>query len=131
MEIRDVDDWVDQAATLPIESFYPSAVSQYTGIPITEVFERLVYLAEDKQLKLRFEIRCPSYECARTADTVDVIPDFNAGDQLAKCTVCGEFELTPNLIFPVFEFDPSYRARMKSKKKLPTHVMRLRPVALY
>lgn len=122
-DIRDVDDWVDVAAGLPIETFYPSAVAKATGIPLPAVFERLLFLARDERIILRYQVRCPSYDCVRTIETLDRFPDNVP--LMGKCDVCGEeFEVRFDMIFPVFGFTPEYRERIRSKKKLQTRLVK-------
>ena len=38
----DVDDWVENAASLPVKRFYPSAVASATGLPLKQSFPKIV-----------------------------------------------------------------------------------------
>ncbi|WP_058830691.1 hypothetical protein [Paenibacillus polymyxa] len=126
-DIWDVDDWVENAASLPVRRFYPSAVANFTGLPLEQVFTRLLHLVQGGALVLLYEIRCPEYDCARTVKTV-------SDKELLKfdfeCDIHGEFEVTPGMIFPVFEFNPEFKKRMISKKKRKSQPT-LKPALIY
>lgn len=122
----DVDDWVENAASLPVKRFYPSAVASATGLPLSKVFQRLLYLVQGDILVLLYEIRCPEYECMRTVKTLADLPE---SDISVVCSIHGEFECPPNMIFPVFEFNPEYKVQIKSKKKVKNRLA-LRPVMM-
>ncbi|MFM9278039.1 hypothetical protein [Paenibacillus jiagnxiensis] len=114
VDIWEIDDWVEIAATLPIKRFYPSAVAKATGIPLDQVFNRLLHLVKGEALILLYEIRCPEYDCVRTVGTIE---NLNTVDYLGHCGIHGSFELSPDSIFPVFEFNPIYKERIRAKKK--------------
>jgi len=112
----DVDDYVDTIATMPIRRFYPTAVAKSTGLPLHDVFERLLLLAKDEKLLLHWEIRCPGYECTRNMEIVD---DPNIAGQTVVCGICGdEVDISPDIMFPVFEVNPKYKERMSKKKPI-------------
>ncbi|MEK4188121.1 hypothetical protein [Paenibacillus sp. FSL L8-0494] len=113
-DIYEVDDWVDTVATLPIKRFYPSAVAAATGLPIEKVFNRLLFLVEGNILRILYEIRCPDYDCLRT---IKVVEDNDFESISGLCPLHGEFQLSADMIFPVFEIEPSFKKRSIAKKK--------------
>ncbi|CEP67906.1 Uncharacterized [Moorella glycerini] len=116
--VWDVDEWVRSISSLPIVSFYPTAVAKATGLPLTDVFNRLLYLVNDGKLRLLWEIRCPNYDCVRTLEIVDD-PKKIIGKSI-YCTSCGEEieEISSDNIFPAFQISPEYKARVIKKKRL-------------
>ncbi|ARF69543.1 hypothetical protein B7C51_20570 [Paenibacillus larvae subsp. pulvifaciens] len=118
-DLLDIDDWVEEAASLPIKSFYPTAVANATGLPLDVVFNRLLRLFEDKKIDLLYEIRCPEYECARVIKTVK---DFSEVELYQQCSIHGEFEINPDLIFPVFYINQDYKKRIIKKRKKPSSI---------
>jgi len=117
----DIDDAVADIAASRIIRFYPTYVAKVTGLPLSEVFERLLMLAKDGKLQLRWEIRCPRDGCARAVEIVDSMPSLS--DIVMEC-VCGEdIDVTGDLVFPVFEVCSDYKERLAqqvdhgSKKK--------------
>lgn len=114
-DIWDVDDWVDGMASLPVKRFYPTAVAQDTALPLKVAFDRLLQLVKDQKLLLLWEVRCPNYECIRT---INVVRDpYQVIGETINCNICGEeIEITPDLVFPVFELNPDYKERIRQKK---------------
>lgn len=110
-----VDDWVEEMATIAIEKFYPTAVAKDTGLPLQNVFERLLHLVKDGRLLLLWEIRCPNYECVRNIITTGDPSQFL--NRFIECNTCGEeIEVTPDIIFPVLKVTPEYKERVLQKK---------------
>ncbi len=106
----DIDDAVDDIAASRIVRFYPTYVAKLTGLPLSDVFERLLKLAKDGKLQLRWEIRCPRDGCARTVEIVDCMPSLS--DIVMECA-CGEdIDVTGELVFPVFEVCRDYKERL-------------------
>lgn len=121
-DLWDIDDWVEQAALLPIMKFYPSVVAADTGISVQDVFRRLLAFVEDGRLYIRWEIRCQSYGCARTIKEVDDVKEPIGS--LVRC-ICGEeYEIGPDILFPVFGFQNRYRQRTRQKAKKKQSLLR-------
>lgn len=111
--IRAVDRWVDQICRQHVNKFYPTAVSKATDLPLNQVFLRLLRLVDDEVLRIQWEIRCPNYVCMRTVETLTAPSDMFGTWML--CEYCGnEFEVTPEVIFPVFYVDSGYRDYIRS-----------------
>lgn len=109
----DVDDWISEIASTPVYRFYPTAVAKDTSLPLDEVFLYLLEAVKDERLFLYWEIRCPNLECVRSICINPV--KINSGE--ITCNICGEeIEITPDIVFPIFEITPDYRARMAQKK---------------
>lgn len=109
----DVNDWIDDIAALKVKKFYPTAVARDTSLPLKEVFEYLLEAVKDGKLNLFWEIRCPNLECIRT---IEISPEKDIAGGIV-CPLCGELiEITPDIIFPVFEVTDEYKERIKQKK---------------
>jgi len=113
--IWDIDDWVEEIASMDVKKFYPTAVAKDTGLPLQVVFEHLLSLTNSGKIILLWEIRCPNYECVRNIITTDN-PSLYIG-KIIDCRICGEeIEVTQNIIFPVFKVAPDYKDRVRQKK---------------
>lgn len=110
---REVDNWVESFAMLPLVKFYPGIVAKATNLPLKDVFNRLLFLANDNVLILSWEIICPNYDCVRTITTIDE-KEFTLNSS-ANCNVCGEVEISEENIFPSFRIDPCYKEYIKKK----------------
>ncbi|WP_054950649.1 hypothetical protein [Numidum massiliense] len=114
--VWEVEQWVNEQSLGPVARFYPTAVAKETEISLQDAFTVLMQLVETNKLRLLWEIRCPRYECART---VQVVAD--AAQLLGKivtCHVCGEeFDVAPDVVFPVFEICPEYKDYIKKNKR--------------
>lgn len=109
-----VDRWVDRKALGMIRGFYPTALLTEVDYPLHVVFERLLELVNDGKLHLKWEIRCPNYECHRTLDTVDTFPQT----EITYECLCGrEVDLSPDVIFPVFEITQEYRKDVRESRQ--------------
>lgn len=109
----EIDSWVERKALSLIKSFYPTVVSRETDLPLPIVFERLLELVKDKRLILKWEIRCPN--CFFSYEYMDELPIING--QAIECPHCGEeFELTTDVVFPVFEITPGYKSHVREKR---------------
>lgn len=106
-----VDLWVDEAATKPIKYFNPTIVAKETGLELPVTFERLLELVRDGKLLLQWEVRCP--DCFRA-----IIRDYDIEQSSVECFECGEIEITPDIIFPLFSLEPGYRDIIKKKRIL-------------
>lgn len=109
----DVNEWIDEVAASPVYRFYPTSVTKDTSLPLDEVFGYLLEAVKDGRLNLYWEIRCTNLECVRS---VSINPDkAETGD--VTCSICGEeIDITPDIVFPIFEITPEYRDRMSEKK---------------
>lgn len=113
--VWDIDDWVEQAACLPIKSFYPTQVAKDTELPIDIVFDRLLALVRDEKLLLFWEVRCPNYECFRNVTSTED-PDELLNHE-STCRICGEeFCITKDSIFPAFSVTETFKSRGKKKR---------------
>ncbi|NMM52050.1 hypothetical protein [Paenibacillus aquistagni] len=126
--VWDIDEWVDNAASLPIKSFYPTAVARATNLPLNVVFDRLLYLAEGKKINLLYEIRCPEYECTRVVKCIDKFTDIEFSQ---TCSIHGKFEISSDTVFPIFQFDQEFKERAKIKKKQVQGRIYLNPTLVY
>lgn len=108
-----VDKWVERKAQGLTKKFYPTALLQDIELPLNVVFQRLLELASDRKLILQFEIRCPNYSCVRTIDTFTTTPK-----QSEYTCLCGEdIEVTPDILFPVFEFTDEFKQYARSIRR--------------
>lgn len=109
----DVNDWIEEIASMPVKRFYPTAVAKDTSLPLNEVFEYLLEAVKDGRLILFWEVRCPNLECVRS---ITFSPNkIESGD--VRCVICGEeIEITPDIVYPVFEVAPEYKTRIAQKK---------------
>ena len=109
-----VDRWVERKALGMIKGFYPTALLTEVDYPLHVVFERLLELVKDGRLHLKWEIRCPNYECHRTIDRVDTFPH----KEITYECLCGqEVDLSPDIIFPVFEITQEYRKDVRESRQ--------------
>lgn len=115
----DVDDWIDEIAALKVKRFYPTAVAKDTSLPLKEVFQYLLEAVKEGKLNLLWEIRCPNLECVRS---IMFSPEKMVSGEIT-CPVCGELiEITPDIVFPVFEVTNAYKERMTQKKNKKTRI---------
>ncbi|OPX85533.1 MAG: hypothetical protein A4E53_03527 [Pelotomaculum sp. PtaB.Bin104] len=116
----DVDDWITEAAATPIYRFYPTSVAKDTSLSLEETFTYLLEAVKDNRLKLYWEIRCPNLECVRS---ISVSPDKIISGNVT-CSICGEeIKITPDIVFPIFEITPEYKARISQKKTKKNRVV--------
>jgi hypothetical protein len=66
-----VDHWVEERAMISAKQFYPALPAKELGMPIAEVFLRLIELAKDRKLKIDF-LKGKNYKTER-----DLIPIFS------------------------------------------------------
>ncbi|GAV21627.1 hypothetical protein [Carboxydothermus pertinax] len=113
--VWDVERWVDEAALSAIKMFYPTALTRNISLPLSEIFKHLLFLVEQKKLEVVYDIRCP--ECYAT---VNIVNSCVASGDIIECPLGHEFELTADVIFPVFKISESYKeyVRQYCKKKL-------------
>lgn len=107
----DVDYWVEGRARSMVKSFYPTKVATDTSLPLRDVFTRLIEMSQDEKLVLKWEIRCP--ECHDTIAILDDFPIVNDGDTIFCERDQDEIELNIDIIYPIFEINPVYRAKVK------------------
>lgn len=106
----EIDRAIDKIAVQPIRDFSPAYVATETNLPLPVVFERLLQLVKDSKLNIKWEIRCPDY-CGRK---VVVLKEFPIKINLNLECICGyEFEVTPDMIFPIFEVNTDYKQFVK------------------
>lgn len=117
-DLLDIDDWLEVAAQLPaLKFFYPSAISNATGIPNNVVFDRLLAITQEGlRLHLLWEVRCPLYDCPRTVKIIQSPPEEVIGEEY-ECMCGQEFEVAEDDIYPIFAIKESYKNRVQSKKK--------------
>lgn len=109
----DVNDWIDEISSMPIKRFYPTAVAKDTKLPIDEAYEYLMDAVDSRKLNLLWEIRCPNLECIRA---LSISPEKITSGEIS-CPICGmEIIIAPDIVYPVFEISPEYKARIKQKK---------------
>lgn len=120
-----IDKCVDSLVLASVHRFYPSVVIQLTGLDMETVFRRLVFLAEDRKLKLYFEVRCsvcgqPVFN--NEANFFDIIFEDEKRNprytikfegRLLEEMVCEHCNKTIKIdlrdVFPVFEVSPVYK----------------------
>jgi hypothetical protein len=108
-----VEDWINEIASMPIRQFYPTAVAKATELPLDIVFEILLDAVNAGKLNLLWEVRCSNLECVRT---IRLDPERATSGYLS-CPTCGEdIEISPDIVYPVFEVTPDYKERTKEKK---------------
>jgi len=114
----DVEEWINEVASMPIRRFYPTAVAKTTGLPLDLVFEFLLDAVNSGKLNLLWEVRCPNLECIRE---ITIEPEKVTSGYIS-CPTCGEdIEISPDIVYPVFEVTPEYKERMREKKTQKTH----------
>lgn len=107
-----IDRWVDKCALKPIKAFSPTAVQKDLGIDITTIFKRLLMLVEDGKLEISWRIICPN--CFRQ---IVIIKNKNIIPRYVECYECGEQEVTPEMIYPLFSVKNEYKNDLRSQKK--------------
>lgn len=117
IEKRKIEKFIETIAFSAIKRFYPTAVAKHTGKTVDEVFQLLLEMCESGELVLVWEVRCPSYNCARTLET------FTTKEKPPVecfCPICGDIEIDSSNIFPAFELAEEFRncIREESKKKI-------------
>ncbi|GMA59753.1 hypothetical protein NZD89_09415 [Alicyclobacillus fastidiosus] len=105
----------DMCLQAPRSRFYPTAIQKRVQLPLEDVFVRLVTLSQENVLVLRWELRCPCYDCVETVETFDKIPDTLGYD--TECAFGHEFKVDFNVIFPVLRINPDYQKYMASQLK--------------
>lgn len=109
---HEIYNWIDRIAIMPVKYFYPSATAKDTSLPIQEVFECLLDAVNEKMLNIYWEIRCPNLACVRT---ISIDPYKNTSGYVI-CPICGEeIEISPEIVFPIFEVSPEYKEYLKKK----------------
>ncbi|MCT1901871.1 hypothetical protein [Oceanobacillus sojae] len=124
-EIRDkVLEYIEMLAMSPVKSFYPTAVAKYVNTPVKDIFPHLIDLVKVDELYLKWEVRCPGFDCHQTIGEVDLNQQLEREE--LSCPRCGtEFELSEKDIFPRFDFNPSYKEyirRKNAEKKTQTGI---------
>ncbi|MBD8026731.1 hypothetical protein H9636_08675 [Ureibacillus sp. Re31] len=120
-EKREIQNFVELLAFSTVSSFYPTAVLKYANATSLEsVFEYLLRLVEEGELKLKWELKCSNEEliCARKIIKVDNKEDII--DNEFNCDICGNTFLASYYnLFPTFEITPEYRELVRGdfKKK--------------
>lgn len=111
----EVDEWVHRVANTRVSMFYPTIVSKQTGLPLENVFERLLDLSKIGQLIVKWEVICPNYSCHRKLFVMDSLGE-RLGEVL-NCYYCGEeVEVTLDNIFPIFGISPEFRDTKKKQR---------------
>ncbi|WP_267414018.1 hypothetical protein [Bacillus sp. GC_Bacil_1] len=106
-----IDSWVDRKVNSFIKAFYPTIVAKETGLPLNDVFERLLHLVKDGKLILNWEIRCP--DCHFTITTLNEFP--MSIPSTIFCMHCqDDMELLADYIFPIFVINPDYKEYIKN-----------------
>jgi ribosomal protein S27E len=108
-----VDQWVDACAYLPIKAFLPTAVQKDTGINLEIIFRRLIELVHDDKLELYFRVVCPN--CFRELDVVTYKDEIS---KYIDCPICGEIEISDDVIFPMFAVNKRYKELLTQKKTI-------------
>lgn len=120
-EKREIQNFVELLAFSTVSSFYPSAVFKYANATSLEsVFDYLLRLVEEGELKLKWELKCSNEEliCARKIVKVDTKEDVINNE--FSCDICGNTFLASYYnLFPTFEITPEYRELIRGdfKKK--------------
>lgn len=113
---KKIDDVVDTLAFSRVKGFYPTIVNKTTEVPLDVVFDYLLTLVGEKELNLKWEIKCPHYDCLNTLVKTQDIESY-----LGKTIVCQdcyrEVKISKNIIFPAFEVSDEYRDFIRDNKK--------------
>jgi len=108
----DVDKWVHDVAISRVDMFYPTLVSKEIGLPLQEVFERLMILVSVGHVYVKWEVRCHTYGCHRTLFWMNT-PAEKLGEIIC-CDFCGEeIEIDFHNVFPVFGVTSDYKVSIK------------------
>ncbi|MDW0355034.1 hypothetical protein [Bacillus velezensis] len=111
-----IEEAIDNLAYSRVKRFYPTYICKVTGIPLENTFTYLLSLVEKGILILKWEIRCPDYDCNSIVARVDELSQY-----INKCIECRgceeEIFVKKDIIFPVFEINEEYRIYIKNKKK--------------
>lgn len=114
-EIRDkVLEYIEMLAMSPVKSFYPTAVAKYVNTPVKDIFPHLIDLVKVDELYLKWEVRCPDFDCHQTIGEINDYQKFE--EEALSCPRCGtEFVLNEKDIFPRFDLNPSYKEYIRRK----------------
>ncbi|WP_243555766.1 hypothetical protein [Priestia megaterium] len=110
-----IDEAIESIAYSKVVRFYPTIIHKITGLPLETVFEYLLTRVEDKTLILKWEIKCPDYNCQHVIIRTESISDY-MGKHI-ECDCEEEIEVKNSNTFPVFEINEEFRAYVRSKKK--------------
>ncbi|WP_094605631.1 hypothetical protein SPSIL_021720 [Sporomusa silvacetica DSM 10669] len=122
-----IDEVVNEIALWPIKRFYPTLIAKRTGISLDAVFTRLLELTKDQKLCVKWELRCPGDNCARTLLVID---EKTIKLRDVFCQYCGHDFCEEDdgdiyeYIYPVFEVCKDYKEYLRKvnpsiKKKQP------------
>ncbi|WHH60399.1 hypothetical protein [Petroclostridium sp. X23] len=107
---QNVIQWINEFSVSAYRKFYPSAPAKDLGIDMKNIFECLVYLADQNMLELEYEKRCP--ECASKMYEDEV-------EGFVYCESCDDdIELTSDVVFPIFSVSENYRNEVKKNKQV-------------
>nr|WP_289038305.1 hypothetical protein [uncultured Allobacillus sp.] len=117
-----VNEFIKTVALGQVKAFYPSAVAKYTKTSSNQVFPKLINSAQNEEIELLWEVRCPDFECG---NIVDVSKEKNFDHNLI-CDKCGnEFKTMELDFFPRFVINPYYKEALreadsdKKKQQIP------------
>ncbi|QEV91066.1 hypothetical protein F3129_06460 [Bacillus velezensis] len=111
-----IEEAIDNLAYSRVKRFYPTYICKVTGIPLENTFTYLLSLVEKGILILKWEIRCPDFDCNSIVARVDELSQYI--NKRIECRGCEEeIFVKKDIIFPVFEINEEYRIYIKNKKK--------------
>ncbi|CVK21915.1 hypothetical protein [Sporomusa sphaeroides] len=122
-----IDEVVNEIALWPVKKFYPTLIAKRTGLPIDTVFTRLLELTKDHKLCVKWELRCPGDNCARTLLVLDekAVKLRDVFCQYCGHDFCeGDDGDVYDYIYPAFEVCKDYKEYLRqldlqTKKKQP------------
>lgn len=121
---RDIEESVEQLGFSRVKRFYPTYIHKITNVPLDRVFDYLLILVEDGRLNLKWEIRCPDLYCGSKIKRIEKIETYL--HETIECPDCeNEFCVRESMTFPVFEINPSYRARIREIKKKDRNLLKV------
>lgn len=119
-----IDEVIEQMALSRVQRFYPTIIHKITDVPLTKTFEYLLDLVQDNRLLMKWEIRCPNFDCLTAITRIDKLEDYIS--KPIECKSCeNEILVSENIIFPVFEFNPVYKERIREIKKKDRNLLKV------
>jgi hypothetical protein len=113
---REINEVVETIAFSKVQRFYPTIVNKVTDIPLEKTFDYLLTLVQDGELNLKWEIKCPHYDCLNTLLKVENIDDYLG--KTIECEDCyREILIKRSIVFPTFEVNDEYREYIRDNKK--------------
>lgn len=121
---RNINKIIDQLALSRVVKFYPTYIHKITGAPLSDIFNYLLSLVEDKMLVLNWEVRCPDPNCNSIIKYVN--KNNKCLDNTLECGNCGNtIVIRKDLIFPSFGIKDDYRSKIRQSKKKEINLLKV------